>query len=108
MLLYGTIVHTPKRGTISIHTNALLATNEDGRIVALKDNIPEDKLDSTIDTLQLGHQRQSLLKLSPTQFILPGLIDTHIHAPQITYTGTATDVPLMDWYDDDDDDVGAP
>ncbi|KAJ8660045.1 guanine deaminase [Lichtheimia ornata] len=97
MLLYGTIVHTPKRGTISIHTNALLATNEDGRIVALKDNIPEDKLDSTIDTLQLGHQRQSLLKLSPTQFILPGLIDTHIHAPQITYTGTATDVPLMDW-----------
>ncbi|CDH59697.1 guanine deaminase-like [Lichtheimia corymbifera JMRC:FSU:9682] len=97
MLIYGTVVHTPKRGTISIHTNALLATNEEGRIVALKDNIPEDKLDSTIDTLQVGHQRQSLLKLSATQFILPGLIDTHIHAPQITYTGTATDIPLMDW-----------
>ncbi|KAI7876753.1 guanine deaminase-like protein [Lichtheimia hyalospora FSU 10163] len=97
MLIYGTIVHTPQRGAISIHKNALLATNEEGRIVALEDNISEDKLDNTIDTLQLTHQRQSLLKLSSTQFILPGLIDTHIHAPQITYTGTATDIPLMDW-----------
>lgn len=97
MLIYGTVIHTPKRGSISIHNNALLATNEEGRIVAFKDAIPRDKLNDTIDTLQLGHQRDSLLELSPTQFILPGLIDTHTHASQIAYTGTATDIPLMDW-----------
>ncbi|EKX54139.1 hypothetical protein GUITHDRAFT_156924 [Guillardia theta CCMP2712] len=29
--------------------------------------------------------------------LVPGFIDTHIHAPQYSYTGTATDLPLMDW-----------
>ena len=28
-------------------------------------------------------------------FLIPGLIDLHIHAPQFAYTGTATDRPLM-------------
>jgi guanine deaminase len=30
-----------------------------------------------------------------TEFICPGLIDLHIHAPQYSYTGTATDRSLM-------------
>jgi guanine deaminase len=30
-----------------------------------------------------------------TEFICPGFIDLHIHAPQFSYTGTATDRPLM-------------
>ena len=29
------------------------------------------------------------------EFLIPGLIDLHIHAPQFAYTGTATDRPLM-------------
>ncbi|CAL5228621.1 g11785 [Coccomyxa viridis] len=33
------------------------------------------------------------------RFMCPGFIDLHIHAPQYSYTGTATDRPLMDWLD---------
>lgn len=33
--------------------------------------------------------------LPPHSFLVPGLIDLHIHAPQFAYTGTATDRPLM-------------
>ena len=33
----------------------------------------------------------------PDRLIMPGFIDTHIHAPQYSYTGTATDIPLMQW-----------
>jgi len=29
--------------------------------------------------------------------VCPGFIDTHVHAPQYQYTGTATDLPLMKW-----------
>lgn len=36
-------------------------------------------------------------RLSESQFLLPGLVDTHIHAPQYAFTGTATDIPLMEW-----------
>ena len=28
---------------------------------------------------------------------MPGLIDTHIHAPQYVYTGTGYDLPLLEW-----------
>ena len=28
-------------------------------------------------------------------FLTPGFVDTHVHAPQYSYTGTATDRPLM-------------
>jgi guanine deaminase len=28
---------------------------------------------------------------------MPGFVDTHLHAPQYSYTGTALDVPLLEW-----------
>lgn len=28
---------------------------------------------------------------------MPGLVDTHIHAPQYSYAGTALDMPLLQW-----------
>lgn len=28
---------------------------------------------------------------------MPGLVDTHIHAPQYVYAGTALDLPLLQW-----------
>jgi guanine deaminase len=34
-------------------------------------------------------------QLGPHEFLVPGLVDLHIHAPQYAYTGTATDRPLM-------------
>jgi len=31
------------------------------------------------------------------QFLLPGFIDAHIHAPQYSIVGTGYDLPLLDW-----------
>lgn len=28
---------------------------------------------------------------------MPGLVDTHIHAPQYSYAGTGLDMPLLKW-----------
>lgn len=35
--------------------------------------------------------------LQAGQFLVPGFIDLHVHAMQYTYTGTGTDLPLMQW-----------
>ena len=35
------------------------------------------------------------IALSKDEFLCPGMIDLHIHAPQYAFTGTATDRPLM-------------
>jgi guanine deaminase len=37
------------------------------------------------------------LMLTETQFLIPGFIDTHIHAPQYCFTGTGYDKPLLGW-----------
>jgi guanine deaminase len=38
---------------------------------------------------------QHVVELSSYEFLCPGLIDLHIHAPQYAFTGTATDRPLL-------------
>ena len=35
--------------------------------------------------------------LSNDQFLLPGFIDSHIHAPQVPNIGLGLDKPLMEW-----------
>ena len=36
-------------------------------------------------------------ELTDTQFLLPGFIDCHIHAPQMPNVGLGLDKPLLDW-----------
>lgn len=38
-----------------------------------------------------------VVRLTDTQFLIPGFIDTHIHAPQVPNIGLGLDKPLMDW-----------
>jgi len=39
----------------------------------------------------------TVLRLKSTQFLLPGLIDTHIHASQFPNAGLGLDLQLLDW-----------
>lgn len=41
----------------------------------------------------------NITTLSPTQFIMPGFIDCHTHAPQMPNIGLGLDMPLMQWLD---------
>ena len=38
-----------------------------------------------------------MIKLSGSQFLMPGLIDTHIHASQFPNAGVGLDLTLLDW-----------
>ena len=38
-----------------------------------------------------------VVDLNEGEFVVPGFIDCHVHAPQYSYTGTATDKPLLEW-----------
>jgi len=35
--------------------------------------------------------------LTDCQFIMPGFVDCHIHAPQFAQVGLGLDMPLLDW-----------
>ena len=38
-----------------------------------------------------------VVRLNDHQFLMPGLIDTHIHASQFPNAGLALDLTLLDW-----------
>lgn len=38
-----------------------------------------------------------LIQLKACQFLMPGFIDTHIHAPQFAQNGLGLDMELLDW-----------
>jgi guanine deaminase len=39
----------------------------------------------------------TLVTLGPTHYVLPGMVDLHVHAPQWPQLGKALDLPLEDW-----------
>lgn len=32
-----------------------------------------------------------------SEFFMPGMVDTHIHAPQYAFAGSRVDLPLLEW-----------
>lgn len=40
---------------------------------------------------------EPITQLTSTQFLIPGLIDCHIHAPQMPNLGIGLDMELLDW-----------
>ncbi|DAZ98667.1 TPA: hypothetical protein N0F65_008793 [Lagenidium giganteum] len=87
----GKVVHAPIRGQIEILPDAFMAIDAvTGRITTFHaQTLPAD-------VGVLAHSPRSL-QLTSSQFIIPGFVDTHVHAPQYQYTGTGTDTPLMQW-----------
>uniref|UniRef100_A0AAX7SQG4 Amidohydrolase-related domain-containing protein n=1 Tax=Astatotilapia calliptera TaxID=8154 RepID=A0AAX7SQG4_ASTCA len=44
-----------------------------------------------------GFKTSDITQLAQHEFFMPGLVDTHIHASQYSYAGTALDMPLLQW-----------
>jgi guanine deaminase len=72
---------------------------ERGVLVVLHNKIVDRAEVSDLDRLisKYSIAGENVHQLSSTQFLMPGLIDTHIHAPQFPNAGLALDLPLLDW-----------
>ena len=90
MLVYGTLIHAPVFGNIEIIENALVDVDEDGSISAVESVVNDARIDS-------ARADGTLVELRDGQFLLPGLIDLHVHAPQWPQLGKALDLPLNEW-----------
>lgn len=92
----GTAFHTPAPGQLEILENALICVAADGVISSV---IPPSDPSYQI-TRSEYEQRQQLITLHPGQYLLPGFVDLHVHAPQWPQTGKALHLPLYDWLQD--------
>lgn len=90
----GNIVHCNKPFTVHTFEKGFLAV-KDGKILAV-DNL--STLGHYKADLHLHETKEIILKNS--QILIPGLIDTHIHASQYPNIGLGLDKPLLEWLND--------
>jgi guanine deaminase len=88
-----TALHAPVRGQVEALREVLIVVAADGRITAIH---PPDEPGTRRLTERFAAER-SLVTLSPGQYLLPGFIDLHTHAPQWPQLGKALDLPLEQW-----------
>ncbi|KAJ2355349.1 hypothetical protein GGF43_002736 [Coemansia sp. RSA 2618] len=103
LVFRGCIIDTPALGTLRVRANGALGVDRrSGRIIGVSDQASAaDAAPADLVRTWIGQAVDSseveTTDLSADQFLMPGLIDTHTHAPQFTFLGLGHDLPLMDW-----------
>ncbi|XP_046792673.1 guanine deaminase isoform X1 [Gallus gallus] len=88
----GTFVHSRPDVPMEILHGRLLGVDDDGTIVFLEEADQQQQL-----AKKWGFKTSDIRELTHHEFFMPGLVDTHIHAPQYLFAGTRVDLPLLQW-----------
>ncbi|KAJ1957568.1 hypothetical protein IWQ62_005061 [Dispira parvispora] len=98
-LFVGCVVNPTTLTQLDIEPQSILVVHSpSGTITDFISSPPN--LDATVDQLCQrygGDSQVTVVRLKPDQFLLPGFIDTHIHASQFANMGLGYDMPLLDW-----------
>ncbi|XP_046650539.1 guanine deaminase-like [Daphnia pulicaria] len=90
-LFYGLVIHCKSIDDLRFLPNTALVVDH-GKIVFIEEN-------ADVDKIQQQHQisAENVIVLKENEFLMPGMIDTHIHAPQYVNAGFGLDLPLLGW-----------
>ncbi|KAH8335657.1 hypothetical protein KR074_008578 [Drosophila pseudoananassae] len=86
----GTIVHTKSFNEFESIKNGFLVVGDDGKILCLGNDYQAWLSNNKVN-------RPEEVVLTDYQFLMPGFVDCHIHAPQYAQVGLGLDMPLLDW-----------
>ncbi|MGC1456657.1 MAG: guanine deaminase [Steroidobacteraceae bacterium] len=89
----GTFLHAPERGRLVCLKDALMVVAADGAISAVHG---AGSAAASAEAERLA-TAGNLVTLGPRHWVLPGMVDLHVHAPQWPQLGEALDLPLQDW-----------
>eukprot|EP00033_Pygsuia_biforma_P001159 GCRY01001319.1.p1 GENE.GCRY01001319.1~~GCRY01001319.1.p1 ORF type:complete len:448 (-),score=114.31 GCRY01001319.1:30-1373(-) len=89
----GTFVHAPSLETFEILENRVLAVDAKGTIQMFEE-ADSKSIEKACQTVNV--KKEDVVKLG-SQFMCPGFVDIHAHAPQFTNCGTGLDIPLLQW-----------
>ncbi|GAA5893081.1 hypothetical protein JCM5296_003068 [Sporobolomyces johnsonii] len=96
-VLKGTIVSSRPDRSLSILEASVLVVDKDGFIAQLEAASSPASL-AVLQMVQRGEvSEECFVELGRDAWLLPGFVDTHIHAPQYVNAGMALDKPLMEW-----------
>ncbi|KAH9936536.1 Metallo-dependent hydrolase [Fomitopsis serialis] len=99
LICVGTFIDAPTHEALRVRTNHLCVVDGKGRI-ALFQSLPEgvaedgERIKTSVPEEYRGFE---VLLMKEWEFVCPGMIDCHNHAPQYHQIGTATDYTLFNW-----------
>ncbi|KAJ8519515.1 hypothetical protein ONZ45_g3543 [Pleurotus djamor] len=91
---YGAVVNPKSLRSYDAHSQCLMVVSSTGKIVTFREDISETELHETLK--EQGHVGD-IVKLKDDEFIMPGFIDTHTHAPQFPNLAVGQEYELLDW-----------
>lgn len=99
LAIHGTIIHSLSLVNIQIQENTLLIINASGKIHSLTSPVPKDEIPALLTQEGYDPSTTPIKYLTTTQFLIPGFVDTHNHAPQWAQRGIGRGISLLEWLD---------
>ncbi|KAI1390832.1 guanine deaminase [Hypoxylon trugodes] len=97
-LFHGILIHSRGPSELVILESALIVINPDGKITNLIEHAPSNDIPDIISSLNIPLSAPRIeYYLTRTQFLIPGFIDTHNHAPQWAQRGLGQSLHILDW-----------
>ncbi|AEO61310.1 hypothetical protein MYCTH_2311330 [Thermothelomyces thermophilus ATCC 42464] len=95
----GPMIHSLSASEIEVLPYALLAVNSEGKITSLLRDVNPQRAQDALKALNFPPELVTIHYLGPGQFLIPGFVDTHNHAPQWAQRGLGQGMHILDWLD---------
>lgn len=89
--VYGLVIHSESIDDLKFLSKTAVVV-DNGKIRYIQENADLNAIQE-----QFSIAPENVIILKESEFLVPGMIDTHIHASQYVNAGFALDLPLLDW-----------
>lgn len=90
----ATIIHSLSKNSIEYLLNIDILINLRTGIIEKMSNT--SNFSSYVNNL-ISKNIVEIYSLKSYEILIPGFIDTHVHAPQYAFAGNGLDLPLLEW-----------
>ncbi|KAI1363148.1 guanine deaminase [Xylaria arbuscula] len=97
LVFHGTIIHCLGLQELEIIEDGLVIVKPGGTISSLVKSIERASVLSHLSTVGLSEDQCDVRFLERGQFLIPGFVDTHNHAPQWAQRGIGQGMHILDW-----------
>ncbi|KAJ5739113.1 Amidohydrolase 1 [Penicillium manginii] len=98
LALHGTVIHSRSLTELEVLENCFIVIDKAGKIQTLQANIQPEQINTILSDHGYAPDVFPIKRLQRGQFLCPGFIDTHNHAPQWAQRGLGIrGESLLDW-----------
>lgn len=100
-IFHGLFIHSISEHRVEFVQSGLLIVDQDGHIAAFEKSLDANDIAATVSNL--GYTCQTPIKhvkiLKKGEFLIPGFVHTHNHAPQWGQRGLGRGLQILEWLD---------